>query len=114
MASPLDRRDLIMGIAGSAVTKSWVQALIILLFGMVLGVTFFSGKGIGSIILSTLGFRAFVGAFAVAFLCISITIALRIDSPESFQGISTLLTMPLFFLSNSLYPIEGLPLIINR
>lgn len=113
MASPLPRRDLIIGIASAAVTKSWFQSLIILIFGLVLGVTFYSGMSPVRIIISIIGFLLFVAAFAVAFLCISLTIALKIDSPEGFQGVSTLLTMPLFFLSNSLYPLEGLPPIME-
>lgn len=113
MASPLSRRDLIAGIASAGVTKSWIQSLIILVFGLILGVEFFVGMSPERIFFSFLGFLAFVAAFSVAFLCISLTIALRIDSPEGFQGISTLLTMPLFFLSNSLYPLEGLPQIMQ-
>ena len=109
MASPMPRRDLIIGIAMSSVTKSWIQALIILIFGLVLGVTFFTGQSIPEIVFSLIGVLAFVAVFAIAFLCISLTIALKIDSPEGFQGVATLLTMPLFFVSNSLYPIDGLP-----
>lgn len=110
MASPLPRRDVILGIASAAVTKSWIQSLIIVAFGLVLGVSFFGGMSPVRIIFSLILFLAFIAIFAIIFLCISVTIALRIDSVEGFQGISTLLTMPLFFLSNSLYPLEGLPL----
>ncbi|MDD3573712.1 MAG: ABC transporter permease [Methanospirillum sp.] len=109
MASPLPRRDLIIGIASAAITKSWIQSAIILIFGIILGVTFFIGMSPLRTFISVIGFFLFVAAFATAFLCISLTLALRMDSPEGFQGISTLLTMPLFFLSNSLYPLEGLP-----
>jgi len=109
MASPLPRRNIIIGIGCAAITKSWIQSVTILVFGMILGVTFFVGMSPLRIIISVIGFLLFVAAFATAFLCISLTIALRIDSPEGFQGISSLLTMPLFFLSNSLYPLEGLP-----
>jgi ABC-2 type transport system permease protein len=114
MASPMPRRNLIIGIALAGITKSWIQALIILVFGMVLGVTFFTGQSIISIIFSFFGFLAFVAVFSVIFICISLTVALKIDSPEGFQGIATLLTMPLFFLSNSLYPMQGLPMIAQQ
>jgi ABC-2 type transport system permease protein len=114
MASPMPRRNLIMGIALSSITKSWIQGVIILAFGMVLGVTFFTGQEAISIIISFMGFLAFIGFFSIIFLCISMTLALKIDSIEGFQGVTTLLTMPLFFLSNSLYPMEGLPLIVRQ
>lgn len=44
MASPMPRRDLIIGISLSSVTKSLIQTVIIIVFGIVLGVTFFSGE----------------------------------------------------------------------
>jgi ABC-2 type transport system permease protein len=109
MASPLPRRDIIIGIASAAITKSWIQSFLILIFGLLLGVSFFSGYGLTSVIISICGLLAFIAAFSVIFLCLSLTLALKMDSPEGFQGVSTLLTMPLFFLSNSLYPMEGLP-----
>jgi ABC-2 type transport system permease protein len=113
MASPMPRRNIILGIALSAVTKSWVQAVIILLFGMVLGVSLFSGQDAGSFILSAVGVLLFIAVFSVIFLCISLTLAVKMDSPEGFQGVSTLLTMPLFFLSNSLYPMDDLPEVVR-
>lgn len=114
MASPLPRRSLIFGIAAAGVSKSWIQSLIILVFGLVLGVSLFGDMDTGQVILSILGFFMFIAAFAIAFLCISLTLALKMDSPEGFQGVSTLLTMPLFFLSNSLYPIDGLPPVLQQ
>lgn len=114
MASPMPRRNLALGLILSGVTKSWIQGVIILLFGMVLGVTFFTGQSILSILFSLGGFLVFIALFSSAFLCISMTLALKIDSPEGFQGVATLLTMPLFFLSNSLYPMEGLPPVVQQ
>lgn len=114
MASPMPRRNIVLGIALSAVTKSWIQGVIILLFGMVLGVSFFSGQNTLSVIISVIGFLLFISAFAVIFLCISLILAVKMDSFEGFQGVSSMLTMPLFFLSNSLYPMEGLPLVVRQ
>ncbi|WOF17014.1 multidrug ABC transporter permease [Methanoplanus sp. FWC-SCC4] len=109
VASPMPRRNLIIGIALSGVTKSLIQATIILVYGLALGVTFFEGKSFLNILLSLGGILLFISVFAVSFLCISSSIALRMDSPEGFQGITTLLTMPLFFVSNALYPTESFP-----
>ena len=114
IASPMPRRDLITGIAMSGITKSWIQSLIVIVFGLILGVSFFSGKGISGIIVSLAGIFLFIGLFAIAFICISAFIALKMDSPEGFQGISTLLTMPLFFVSNALYPSTGLPPLLQQ
>ena len=114
MASPMPRRNIVLGIALSGVTKSWIQSIIILIFGMALGITLFVGKSAGSVIISIIGSLLFIAVFSVIFLCISLTLAVKMDSPEGFQGVSTLLTMPLFFLSNSLYPMEGLPPVVHQ
>lgn len=114
MASPIRRRNIVSGLAFSGVTKAWIQAVIILVFGLVLGVDFFPGADPLTILLSLVGLLAFVGIFSAGFICISLTLALKIDSPEGFQGVATLLTMPLFFMSNSLYPMEGLPVILQQ
>ncbi|MBN1432657.1 MAG: ABC transporter permease [Methanomicrobiaceae archaeon] len=114
IASPMPRRDLITGIAMSGITKSWIQSLIVILFGLLLGVSFFSGKGPLEILISFAGIFIFIALFAMAFICISAFIALKMDSPEGFQGISTLLTMPLFFVSNALYPATGLPPVLQQ
>lgn len=114
LASPMPRKDLITGIAMSGITKSWIQASIVIVFGLLLGVTFFTGKGVSGIFFSFVGIFAFIGLFAIAFICISAFIAMKMDSPEGFQGISTLLTMPLFFVSNALYPATGLPPLLQQ
>ena len=113
MASPLPRRDIVIGIACSGVTKSWIQATIVILFGLLLGVHFFSGQSLSGTFVSFCGILIFVALFSAGFVFLSAALALTMDSPEGFQGITTLLTMPLFFVSNALYPITGLPQILQ-
>lgn len=114
MASPMPRRDLVIGISLSAITKSLIQTFIIILFGMVLGVSFFSGQSIFGIVVAMGGIILFVGIFSAAVLCISLFVAFKTSSPEGYQGITTILSMPVFFASNSLYPTTGLPPIIQE
>jgi len=109
MASPLPRDDLILGIGLSGVIKSFIQAAIIMAFGLVLGVSFFKGRGPAGLILSLVGIFAFIAIFALGFLFLSAAISISLESPEGLQGIITLLTMPLFFVSNALYPISAFP-----
>ena len=40
-------------------------------------------------------------------------VALRIESHEGLQGVITLLSLPLFFASNALYPVKSLPAAIR-
>ncbi len=109
MASPVKRHEVILGLCLSAIVKSWIQALLVVVFGLILGVNFWPDSPLITVVLSIPALLIFIIPFCIAFLCLSITIALRVDSPEGFQAITALLTMPLFFLSNSLYSIDGFP-----
>ena len=64
-------------------------------------------------IISMTGIVLFVGVFSAGVLCVSLYIAFKTSSPEGYQGITTILSMPVFFASNSLYPTNGLPPIIQ-
>ena len=109
MASPLPRDHIIFGIALSGMTKSFIQAVIIMVFGIFLGAEFFLGYSIGQTLLSVLGILLFVGVFSLGFLFLSAAISISLESPEGLQGIITLLTMPIFFASNALYPVNAFP-----
>ena len=113
LASPLPRDDLILGVGLSGVTKSFIQAALIMLFGFALGVGFFPGQGPGGILLSLAGIFAFIAIFSLGFLFLSAAISISLESPEGLQGIITLLTMPLFFVSNALYPIGAFPPVLQ-
>lgn len=114
LASPMPRRDLIIGICLSAITKSLIQTVIIIVLGIVLGVSAFAGQSLVGIIISMAGVILFIGAFSAAVLCVSLYVAFATTSPEGYQGITTILSMPVFFASNSLYPVEGLPPVIKQ
>jgi ABC-2 type transport system permease protein len=109
LASPMPRDHIIIGIGLSGMTKAFIQAIIIILFGLLIGVRFFQGYSIFQTFYSLLGIMAFVGCFALGFLFLSATISILMESPEGLQGIITLLTMPIFFTSNALYPTTAFP-----
>jgi ABC-2 type transport system permease protein len=50
-----------------------------------------------------------VGIFSLGFLFMSSTISMRMETPESLQAVITLLSLPLFFVSNALYPAQAFP-----
>jgi ABC-2 type transport system permease protein len=109
LASPLPRTHIIIGIGLSGMTKSWIQAAIIMIFGLIIGVEFFTGYSAAGVVIAILGIFLFVGTFSLGFLFLSSAISISMESPEGLQGIITLLTMPIFFASNALYPIETFP-----
>ncbi len=108
-ASPLPRNHIIFGIALSGMTKSFIQAIIIMVFGILIGAQFFFGYTVIETVLAIVGILLFVAVFSLGFLFLSAAIAISLESPEGMQGIMTLLTMPIFFASNALYPIDAFP-----
>ncbi|HOV67398.1 MAG TPA: ABC transporter permease, partial [Methanoregulaceae archaeon] len=77
--------------------------------GLLLGVRFFDGYSPLRLAMAVGGIFAFVSVFALGFVFLSSAIAISMESPEGMQGIMTLLTMPIFFASNALYPVEAFP-----
>ena len=65
------------------------------------------------VVIGVLGILAFVAMFALGFLFLSAAIAISMESPEGLQGVITLLTMPIFFASNALYPTDTFPEILK-
>jgi ABC-2 type transport system permease protein len=109
LSSPLPRIHIIIGIGLSGMTKSFIQASVILGFGLLLGVQFFEGYSPIQLLVSLLGIMLFVGVFSLGFLFLSAAIAISMESPEGMQAVITLLTMPFFFTSNALYPVSSFP-----
>jgi ABC-2 type transport system permease protein len=60
-------------------------------------------------ILSLLGICAMVMLGGAIFSTLSLTVAAIVKKRERFMGIGQVLTMPLFFASNALYPISIMP-----
>ncbi|KKG12395.1 multidrug ABC transporter permease [Methanosarcina sp. 1.H.T.1A.1] len=109
LSSPLPRIHIIIGIGLSGMTKSFIQASVIMGFGLLLGVQFFEGYSPMQLLVSLLGIMLFVGIFSLGFLFLSAAIAISMESPEGMQAVITLLTMPFFFTSNALYPVSSFP-----
>ena len=113
LSSPLPRIHVIMGIGLSNMTKSFIQAAVIMVFGLLLGVEFFRDFSTFQIIYSVIGIMAFVGTFSLGFVFLSAAIAITMESPEGMQAVITLLTMPFFFTSNALYPSNSFPPVLR-
>jgi len=109
VASPMPRSQILIGTTFSGMTKSFIQVIIIIVIGFVIGVQFFYGYSAQSAFVGIMGIFAFVALFSIGLMFLSSAIAMKIESHEAVQGVITLLTLPLFFLSNALYPIESFP-----
>lgn len=113
LSSPIPRIHVIIGIGLSGMTKSFIQAAVIMGFGLLLGVKFFEGYTPMQIVYSLIGILVFVGTFSLGFLFLSAAIAISMESPEGMQAVITLLTMPFFFTSNALYPVNSFPPVLR-
>jgi len=113
LSSPLPRIHIIIGIGLSGMTKSFIQAAVIMGFGLLLGVQFFEDYTLVQVLGSLIGIILFIGAFSLGFLFLSAAIAISMESPEGMQAVITLLTMPFFFTSNALYPVNSFPPVLR-
>ena len=103
LVSPAPRSALIVGKALSAAIRGLTQAVIVYLLALLLGVQMNWG------ILPLLGLLGAVMLGAAFFSTFSLVIACLVKTRERFMGIGQILTMPLFFASNAIYPISIMP-----
>jgi ABC-2 type transport system permease protein len=113
LASPVPRFHIILGVGLSAVTKAFIQTFIIIGFGKLIGMDFFNGYTLAQTFIAMVGIMLLVATFTLGFLFLSGSIAITIENPEGMQSILTLLSMPIFFVSSALYPIDSFPTILK-
>jgi len=103
LVSPAPRTALVVGKALSAGVRALSQALIVYLL------SFFIGVGINLNPLNILGVAAVIVLGAGLFSTLSLIIACIVKTRERFMGIGQVLTMPIFFASNAIYPLSLMP-----
>ncbi|MGC8654396.1 MAG: ABC transporter permease [Candidatus Kryptoniota bacterium] len=103
LASPTPRSALVLGKALSAGIRAISQAVIIYALSLLLGVKLSWEP------LSLLGIIAVIIIGAGLFSTFSLIVACIVKTRERFMGIGQVLTMPLFFASNAIYPISIMP-----
>lgn len=104
LASPTPRAAMVLGKALSAGVRGFCQVIVIYLLSILIGVHLNLNP------LAFLGVLLVVFLGAACFCTFSLIIGCLVKSRERFTGIGQLLTMPLFFASNAIYPIALMPL----
>lgn len=103
LVTPTPRQALVLGKMVSAGIRGISQAVVVLIVAAILRVhlraTVLGVSGV--IIVIILGAGFFAG--------LSMTVASIVKTRERFMGIGQVITMPLFFASNALYPISIMP-----
>jgi len=103
LVTPTPRIALVWGKMISAGVRGLVQAVIVFAFALILGVHLnlsFGGLPLVALIV-VLGGSFFTG--------LSMIIASIVKTRERFMGIGQVITLPLFFASNAIYPIDIMP-----
>lgn len=103
LVSPIPRFNLVLGRAIAAGIRGLSQILIIYLLCFLLGINLKFDP------LSFLGVVLMVLLGGATFSTLSLIVASIVKKRERFMGICQVLTMPLFFASNALYPITMMP-----
>ncbi len=103
LATPTPRAALVLGKALSAGVRSLAQAAIIYILALLLAVRMNWNPLalLGVIVIAVLG-AAFFATFSLIIACL-------VKTRERFMGIGQVMTMPLFFASNAIYPINIMP-----
>lgn len=103
LVSPTPRTALVLGKALSAGVRGLVQGLFIYLLALLLGVRVnWNPLALGGVLLTVLLGAAIFSTFSLIIACL-------VKTRERFMGIGQVLTMPLFFASNAIYPIAIMP-----
>lgn len=103
LVSPASRVSLVFGKAISAGFRGAAQAIIIYVIAVAMRVAVQWNP------LSILGVFLAVMLGSATFATFSLIIACIVKSRERFMGIGQVLTMPLFFASNAIYPLALMP-----
>lgn len=103
LVSPAPRSALIAGKAVSSAIRGLAQALIVYLIALAMGADLSLAPP------HILGAALFIALGSALFSTFSLIIACWVKTRERFMGMGQVLTMPIFFASNAIYPIELMP-----
>jgi ABC-2 type transport system permease protein len=103
LVTPTPRSALILGKSFAAGIRALAQVIVVLVLAAILGVALSTNP------LDLLGTLAIVMLGSAFFSCLSMTIAGVVLKRDRLMGIGQMITMPLFFASNALYPVSIMP-----
>lgn len=103
LVTPASRTALVVGKAMSAGARALSQAVIVYILALLVGIRLDLHP------LHVLGVMVVIVIGAALFATLSLIIACIVKTRERVMGMGQLLTMPLFFASNAIYPISLMP-----
>jgi ABC-2 type transport system permease protein len=103
LVSPTPRQALVLGKAFSAGIRALSQVVIIYVLAVLIGVGInWNPVNLSLVVVVTILASALFSTF-------SLIIASLVKTRERFMGVGQILTMPLFFASNAIYPLSMMP-----
>ncbi len=103
LVSPAPRSALIAGKAVSSAIRGLAQAAIVYVIALAMGADISLNP------VDMLGAALFIAVGSALFSTFSLIIACLVKTRERFMGMGQVLTMPIFFASNAIYPITLMP-----
>jgi ABC-2 type transport system permease protein len=103
MVTPAPASAMISGKAFAAGVRSVAQVVGVMVIAYLMGIALTGNP------LRILGAMAIVVLGSAFFACLSMTLAGLVRNRDRLMGIGQAITMPLFFASNALYPIDVMP-----
>ncbi|MFJ4688960.1 ABC transporter permease [Streptomyces sp. NPDC091377] len=103
LVTPTPRAALITGKAFASGVKALIQAVVVIIIAALLGVALTWNP------LKLLGVALIVILGSAFFACLSMSIAGIVLNRDRLMGFGQAITMPLFFASNALYPVDIMP-----
>ncbi len=105
MVTPINKTELILSVVAARVIVMYVQVIILTFLGVLLFKATFAGNVLATLVLVMLG--------GAVFLLFGLLISSVADTYDAAAPITTAIGLPLTFLGNIFYPVDGLPHILQ-
>ena len=106
LVAPVSRLEIVLGRTLGGATVAVIQGVIVLVICLIAGFRFQNAA-----LLLVAG--AFMFLIGILFTSIGTAIASVLEDLQGFQLIMNFIVMPLFFFSNALFPVQGLPKLLQ-
>ena len=104
LSTPTSRVSIVVGKALAAGVRGIFMGVMLFALALIIGVNLRFDP------LDVAGVFLVVVLFAMCFSCLSMTLASFMKTRDRMMGIGQVITMPLFFASNSIYPLSLMPM----
>lgn len=106
LVTPNSRTSVVIGRIAGGATTAMLQSILVVLVSLLIGFQI-------HISASTIMALVFMLLIAATFIGLGLTLGALISDFQGFQLITSFVTFPVFFLSNSIFPLSSLPVFIQ-